>query len=64
MPLEGDAGYVVNRSVVNRRGIYKDVLGCSTEWADYQFRPNFLIAIAVVRNISCSVCCNVSCVFC
>jgi hypothetical protein len=38
-----DAQYNVNSSLVNRRGIYKDVYGSGEgrEWSDYQFRSNF-----------------------
>lgn len=33
---------------VNRRGIIKDSYGATQEWADYQFRPNFLFTMVVV----------------
>jgi glycogen debranching enzyme len=42
-----DAKYDVNPSIVARRGIYKDLYKSSKEYEDYQFRPNFAIAMTV-----------------
>ena len=34
--------------LVHRRGIYKDTVDASHRFADYQFRPNLCVAMAVV----------------
>ncbi len=36
---------------INKRNIYKDTLHSSVPWADYQLRPNFLIAITVAPQM-------------
>lgn len=43
--------FELNSKLINRRGIYKDTLGASIEWQDYQFRPNFLIALVVAPEL-------------
>ncbi|GKT36556.1 Glycogen debranching enzyme, partial [Aduncisulcus paluster] len=39
--------YWVNWSLVNKKGIYKDTFGASSEWCDYQFRSNVSVALSV-----------------
>jgi glycogen debranching enzyme len=45
--------YDVTPGLINRRGIYKDVYGSGQgrEWSDYQFRPNFLVAMTVAPEL-------------
>lgn len=47
-----DSKYTGNPKMINRRGIYKDVFGSGPgrEWSDYQFRPNFPIAMTVAMK--------------
>ncbi|KAL1226690.1 Glycogen debranching enzyme [Trichinella spiralis] len=37
--------------LVNVRGIYKDSYKASNRWADYQFRPNFLITMTLAPDL-------------
>lgn len=46
-----DRSYRINTSQVNRRGIYKDTCGGQREWADYQLRPNQVVAMAVAPDL-------------
>ncbi|EJU03556.1 glycoside hydrolase family 13 protein [Dacryopinax primogenitus] len=48
-----DVKYNCQTSIVNRRGIYKDVYGSGPgrEWSDYQFRPNYPIAMVVAPEL-------------
>jgi len=45
-PGQGHA-HAIDGRYVNRRGIYKDSVGSSQGWPDYQLRPNGLVAMAV-----------------
>lgn len=48
---EDDHKFKVNPSVVNRRGIYKDLYGSGKEYEDYQLRANFAIAMCVAPEL-------------
>lgn len=48
---EDDAKYVVEKKLVQRRGIYKDTVGASKAHGDYQFRPNLVVAMAVAPEM-------------
>ncbi|KAI8815426.1 glucanotransferase domain of glycogen debranching enzyme-domain-containing protein [Cladochytrium replicatum] len=46
-----DSFYNIKPSLVNRRGIYKDVLGSSLEYADYQLRPNMYVTMVLAPEL-------------
>ncbi|KAB5580123.1 glycogen debranching enzyme [Coniochaeta sp. 2T2.1] len=46
-----DSSYDVNPSIINRRGIYKDLYRSGKEYEDYQLRPNFPIAMTVAPDL-------------
>lgn len=53
IPLEPeeDAQFKIRPDLVNRRGMYKDTYGSITPFADYQFRPNFPVAMCVAPEL-------------
>jgi glycogen debranching enzyme len=46
-----DVHHMVDKNIVNRRGIYKDVYGSNENWHDYQFRPNQCVAMALAPEL-------------
>ncbi|KAJ6193393.1 LOW QUALITY PROTEIN: glycogen debranching enzyme [Bipolaris maydis] len=48
---EEDANYDVNPSIINRRGIYKDLYRSGKEYEDYQLRPNFPVMLVVAPDL-------------
>jgi glycogen debranching enzyme len=46
-----DANYHIQTQFINRRGIYKDIVGSSQTWPDFQLRPNLCVAMAVAPEL-------------
>lgn len=46
-----DSKYVIDSKVVNQRGIYKDIFGSASVYADYQLRPNQCVAMVVAPEL-------------
>lgn len=53
IPLDSneDDKYDVDPSIINRRGIYKDLYKSGKPYEDYQLRPNFAIAMSVAPDL-------------
>jgi glycogen debranching enzyme len=50
-PAARGAAVEPHPDLVNLRAIYKDSVGSSRRYTDYQLRPNFLIALAVAPEL-------------
>jgi len=48
---DDDHKYDIDSSIVNRRGIYKDLYRSGKAYEDYQLRPNFPIAMVVAPDL-------------
>lgn len=48
---DDDAQYDIDLTLVNRRGIYKDLYKTGKPYEDYQLRPNFAIAMTVAPEL-------------
>ncbi|GAM23279.1 hypothetical protein SAMD00019534_064540 [Acytostelium subglobosum LB1] len=46
-----DKKFKVNSSYIRRRYIYKDTVGSSAQYTDYQFRPNFLVSMTFAPEL-------------
>lgn len=46
-----DGEFVINKSWVNKRGMFKDTYQSSQGWSDYQLRPNVLVAMSVAPEL-------------
>ncbi|KAI5963823.1 GDB1 [Candida pseudojiufengensis] len=55
-----DEKYVIDPSLVNRRGIYKDLYKTGKPYEDYQLRPNFPIAMCVAPELFTSEFANIA----
>jgi glycogen debranching enzyme len=48
---EHDLMFFIEEKHVNVRGVYKDTVGSTCEFADYQFRPNVAVAMTVAPEL-------------
>lgn len=48
---EDDNKFEIDATIINRRGIYKDLYRSGKPYEDYQFRPNFTIAMVVAPEL-------------
>ncbi|SCV04841.1 LAMI_0H19812g1_1 [Lachancea mirantina] len=48
---DDDESFDVDPSIINRRGIYKDLFRTGKPYEDYQLRPNFAIAMTVAPEL-------------
>lgn len=51
LDIKEDSKYDINKKMINRRGIYKDLYKSGKEYEDYQLRPNFTVAMTVAPDL-------------